>query len=637
MPVIIYSADVFKTDDDLLIDRWIKRTAAKDLEQLERIDKKYNISQWRLKAELIRRKAYSNFILGNWDKLKTTEKAFKDISQMPEALRKAGLGELASYAKLKLQLPVFNETDFSKNYMRIFKQGIDELTQQEKIDFIGRAINLIGKSQASYDDEVKKFSSASTISDTSLFSLFQGYVYKTFYPGIKNEFKDFIQNSISASFTKADSLRGTLTPERTWWDVQRYDITVRPEYKEKTIFGINEIRYMVVTEGHPRIMQIDLQVPMIIDSIFLNSEIRDFKNEGNAWYVSVPEQDLSSENSLLIYFHGKPVESQFPPWDGGWVWSKDSLGNPWMSVACQGLGASVWYPCKDHQSDEPDNGASLTMIVPEDLVGVANGRLTSQKNNNDGTVSFRWDVINPINNYNIIPNIGKYVNFFEAYSGEKGQLDLSYWVIDYNIEKAKKHAAPEVHRMLKTFEHWFGPYPFYEDSYKLVEAPYPGMEHQSAIAYGNKYKNGFFGIDPSGTGWGNYWDYMIVHESGHEWFGNSITTVDIADMWVHEGFTTYSETLFSEDWYGKEAGNEFTKGIRNNISNSFPVIGFYGVNDEGKSSDKYAKGSNMLHSIRHSMNDDEKFRNILRDMNKTFYHQEVTTAQIENFINQNSE
>ncbi|MEP7146492.1 MAG: M1 family aminopeptidase [bacterium] len=245
-------------------------------------------------------------------------------------------------------------------------------------------------------------------------------------------------------------------------------------------------------------------------------------------------------------------------------------------------------------------------------------------------------MINPINNYNIIPNIGKYVNFSEVYSGEKGELDLSYWVLDYNLEKAKEHIVPEVHRMLKTFEHWFGPYPFYEDSYKLVDAPYPGMEHQSSIAYGNKYLNGFWGRDLSGTGWGKNWDYMIVHESGHEWFGNNITTVDIADMWVHEGFTTYSETLFTEDYYGMEAGNEYTKGIRTGITNSFPVIGFYGVNDEGKSSDKYAKGSNMIHTIRHSIDDDEMFRNILRDMNKTFYHQVVTTQQIENFINKNS-
>jgi len=437
-------------------------------------------------------------------------------------------------------------------------------------------------------------------------------------------------------FTKADTIRGSILPERAWWNVLRYDISVKPDHENKTIIGQNELSYKVITESHPLIMQIDLQEPMIIDSIIINSEKSlDFKKFGNAWYVSVNKQVYFSENSLLIYFHGTPREAKFPPWDGGWVWSKDSLGNPWMSVACQGLGASVWYPCKDHQSDEPDNGASLTMIVSDGLVGVANGRLKAKENNQDGTLSFKWEVVNPINNYNIIPSIGDYVNFTEVYDGENGVLDIDIWVLEYNLERAKEHLLPDVLKMLKAFEHWFGPYPFYEDSYKLIDAPYAGMEHQSAIAYGNKYKNGFWGIDRSKTGWGEKWDYIIVHESGHEWFGNNITTNDIADMWVHEGFTDYSETLFTEYYYGKGAANEYNKGLRRTIQNKKPVIAAYGVNDES-GSDMYAKGSNLLHTIRYSMDDDEKFRNILRELNKIFYHQTVSSDQIENFINKNS-
>lgn len=444
------------------------------------------------------------------------------------------------------------------------------------------------------------------------------------------------QDSTSGKFSRADTIRGTISPERAWWNVLRYDLTIKPDYKSKTITGKNNIEFDVVNEKHPLIMQIDLQEPMQIDSVFLNSDIPlYFKQFGNAWYIAYPPDEDKKNNSLLIYFHGEPREAKFPPWDGGWVWSKDSLGNPWMSVACQGLGASVWYPCKDHQSEEPDNGASLTMIVTAGLTGVSNGRLKSTQENGDGTVSYKWEVKNPINNYNIIPYIGKYVNYSDVYTGEKGQLDIELWVLDYNIKRAKDHVLPEIKRMFKAFEYWFGPYPFYEDSYKLIDAPYAGMEHQSAVAYGNKYRFGFWGMDRSSTGHGMKFDYMIVHESAHEWFGNNITTNDIADMWVHEGFADYSEALFLEYWYDKEAANEYNKGMRELITNRLPIIGNYGVNNEG-SPDMYPKGSNLLNSIRHSINDDEKFRAILRGLNQTFYHKTVDTKEIENYISESS-
>lgn len=445
-----------------------------------------------------------------------------------------------------------------------------------------------------------------------------------------------IQDTTSEKFSHADSLRGSITPERAWWNVLRYDITVKPDYESKTISGKNNIKFEIVNPNHPPVIQIDMQEPMQIDSIFLNSNSSlNFSRDSNAWFVNIPEDELSADNFLMIYFHGKPKEARYPPWDGGWVWSKDSLGNPWMGVACQELGASVWYPCKDHQSDEPDNGATLTLIVQSDLVGVANGRLKSKEDNGDGTVSYKWEVVNPINNYNIIPYIGKYVNYSDVYKGENGILDIELWVLDYNLERAKEHLLPEVIRMLKAFEYWFGPYPFYEDSYKLVEAPYAGMEHQSAIAYGNKYKFGFWGNDRSRTGLGMKFDYMVIHESAHEWFGNNITTKDIADMWVHEGFADFSEALFLEYWYGKDAGNEYNKELRKQVTNKVQVTGKYNVNKKG-SADMYIKGSNMLNSIRHSMDDDEKFRGILRGLGKTFYHKTVDSKDIENYISENS-
>ena len=434
-------------------------------------------------------------------------------------------------------------------------------------------------------------------------------------------------------FTHADTLRGSIGPERAWWDVLRYDITIKPDYLTKTTVGKNIITYKVVMAKHVPVMQIDLQEPLNIDSIILDKKSAlQYTREGNAWHVKVPQkQAYKSVHEVEIFYSGKPVVAVRPPWNGGWTFTKDSLSRPWMTITCQGLGASVWYPCKDHQSDEPDNGASLTMIVPDTLVAVGNGRLQFKTDNHDGTVTYKWAVVNPINNYDIIPYIGKYVHFGEVYDGEKGKLDVNYWVLDYNLAKAKAYMPTEVHQMLKAFEYWLGPYPFYEDGYKLVDVPHTGMEHQSAVAYGNWYKHGYRLRDLSGTGIGLKWDFIIVHESGHEWFGNSITSKDLADMWVHEGFTNYSETLFVDYMYGKDAGNQYNYGIRKNITNKTQITGRYGVNDEG-SGDMYYKGSNMLHAIRHSIDDDELFRSIWRGLNKQFYHQTVTALQVEDYI-----
>jgi len=433
-------------------------------------------------------------------------------------------------------------------------------------------------------------------------------------------------------FTHADTLRGSNGPGRIRWDVLHYEITVKPNYTAKTIEGSNTITYM--DSGVTR-MQLDLQEPMIIDSIVKNGKVYDFTREGNVYWVQLRDENdrfrlKVGKAALTVYFHGKPREAIRPPWDGGWIWKKDMNNNPWMSVACQGLGASVWYPCKDIQSDEPDNGAILHMIVPDSLVAVGNGRLKEQHALPGGNTMYTWEVKSAINNYCIIPYIGKYVHFSEVFDGKKGNLDMDYWVLDYNLDKAKKQFT-DAPRMMKAFEYWFGPYPFYQDGYKLVESPHLGMEHQSATAYGNKFQNGYLGSDLSGSGWGLKWDFIIVHESGHEWFANNITSKDIADMWVHEGFTNYSETLFTDYYYGTDAGNEYLVGERRNISNDKPIVGPYGVNQEG-SGDMYAKAGNMLHIIRQLVKSDKKFRKILTGLNKDFYQQTVTGAQVENYI-----
>jgi aminopeptidase N len=443
-------------------------------------------------------------------------------------------------------------------------------------------------------------------------------------------------------FTHADTLRGTYGPSRDWWDVLKYDLHVKFNIVDSTINGYNIIQFKPLKKGS--IMQIDLQEPMILDSVIcfigsykVNLSSNNFTKDGNAYFVSTPnlsaQTPKANNNYLTVYYHGKPRIARRPPWDGGLIWKKSKDGSPWVSVACQGLGASVWYPCKDHQTDEPDS-AEMHITVPDSLMCVGNGRYRGKIVNGDGTATYDWAVVEPINNYNIVPYIGKYTHFSEVYQGEKGPLDMDYWVLEENLEKAKKHFA-DAPRMMKAFEHWFGPYPFYPDGYKLVDAPYLGMEHQSATAYGNGYQNGYLGRDQSGTGWGLKWDFIIVHESGHEWFANNITSKDIADMWIHEGFTNYSETLFTDFWYGKDAGNAYLIGTRRGIRNDIPIIGPYNVNQEG-SGDMYPKSGNMLHSIRQVINDDEKFRSILRGLNKTFYHQTVTTKQVEDYVSKQS-
>jgi aminopeptidase N len=448
---------------------------------------------------------------------------------------------------------------------------------------------------------------------------------------------------VNGQFTHQDTLRGSNGTGRDWWDVMAYKIEVTPDFESKSIVGSTEIIFKVTQEPKNGIMQIDLQRPLIIDNILLDGKpVSKYDREGNVYWINFEKKKFNIATNggmeqvykLLINYHGNPTIAKRPPWDGGWIFAKDAKGRPWMSVACQGLGASVWYPCKDYQGDEPDKGAVLQMVVPDTLLAISNGKMLLQGPTRGNTETAVWQVQNPINNYNIIPYIGKYVNWKETYEGEKGKLECDYWVLDYNLEKAKEQFK-QVPQMLKAFEYWFGPYPFYEDGYKLIEAPHLGMEHQSAVAYGNGFKNGYRGRDLSASGWGLKWDFIIVHESGHEWFANNITTVDIADMWVHEGFTNYSETLFTEYYYGKEAGSDYCIGTRKLIENDKPIIGPYGVNKEG-SSDMYYKGGNMLHTIRHVINDDEKFRSILRGLNSKFYHSVVTSKQIESYMSEQS-
>jgi aminopeptidase N len=433
-------------------------------------------------------------------------------------------------------------------------------------------------------------------------------------------------------FTHQDTLRGSITPERVWWDLNYYDLAIDVDIDNKFIRGTNTVYFYVLFSQQK--MQIDLQEPLVITKVVYEGKELAYSKEGNAYWIVFPYPLTSgARESITISYEGKPVEAVRPPWDGGFTWTSDDVGNPFVATSCQGLGASIWWPCKDHMYDEPDS-MLMRITVPASLTDVSNGRLRHIDYLPDGKKTFHWFVSNPINNYGVNVNIGKYAHWADTLHGEKGILDLDFYVLEDNYEKARTHFQ-DAYRTIRAFEYWFGPYPFYEDGYKLVEVPYLGMEHQSSVTYGNKYTMGYLGKDLSSTGWGLKFDFIIVHESGHEWWANNITYKDIADMWIHESFTNYSESLFLDYYYGKKAASEYVIGTRASIANNKPIIGPYGVNQKG-SGDMYSKGGNMLHTLRTWLNDDVKWRAVLRGLQQEFFHQTVTTEQIESYMAQHT-
>jgi len=434
---------------------------------------------------------------------------------------------------------------------------------------------------------------------------------------------------MNAQFTRRDSLQGGLRAERTAYDVKRYDLNITINPEQRSIKGFNEITFDVVS--HTQKIQIDLFENMKVDSIIWNTKKLNYKRDNDAVFIDFPEKLLSKSNhKLKFYYSGNPLIAKNAPWDGGFVFKKDSNGKDFIGVAVQGTGASLWYPVKDSQSDEPDNGASIKVAVPNGLMNISNGRFLGSQDLKNGYTRWDWEVKNPINNYTITVNIADYVHIQD----KMPDLDLDYYVLRENEDKAREHFM-EVKPMMECFQSKFGRYPFWEDGYKLVETPYLGMEHQSAVAYGNKYKKGYMGMDLSGTGVGMFFDFITIHETGHEWFGNSITSTDIADMWIHEGFTTYSETVFIECIKGYNDAMKYVNGQARNVRNDKPIIGQYGVNNEG-SGDMYYKGSLLLNTLRHVIGDDEKWWKILYNYSETFKKKIITSETVIDYFNKAS-
>jgi aminopeptidase N len=436
----------------------------------------------------------------------------------------------------------------------------------------------------------------------------------------------------STRFTHADTLRGSNGPGRAWWDATFYDLHVRVNPADSTISGWNGITYRVLAPPAPpaREMQIDLQVPMEMDSVLQDRRKLTWRRDGNAFFVTLTAPQRTGDvKTVTAHYHGTPRVARRPPWDGGYTWTRDSSGGLWIATSNEGIGASVWWPNKDIPADEPDS-QRIAITVPDPLVEVSNGRLRSTTPNGDGTTTFEWFVTAPINNYNVVVNAGRYAHFGDTLAGEAGRLTLDFWPLAEHLEAARRQFQ-QVTPMLRCFEHWFGPYPWYEDGYQLIEAPHLGMEHQSGVAYGNHYQNGYLGRDLSRTGLGLMWDYIIIHESAHEWWGNNISAQDHADMWVHESFAYYAEGIYTECQQGRSAGAAYLIGSRRGIRNDRPILGTFGVNHAG-SGDMYPKGGNMLHTIRAIIDDDARSRGILRGLNQSFRRQTVTGQQVRDYI-----
>ena len=435
---------------------------------------------------------------------------------------------------------------------------------------------------------------------------------------------------LPAGVSKQEQLRGSVTAEREWWDVQHYDLALQVFPETKRLKGSNTIAFRTTKAGDR--MQIDLQPPLKITRIVHGDADLKFERLGNVYWAQFPEALAKGvEGEVQVFYEGKPVQSQRPPWSGGLSWRKDVNGDHFIATTCQGIGASIWWPNKDHGYDEPDRGMDIRVTVPEQLTAVSNGRLVETTADADqSTRTFHWQVKNPINNYGVNVNIGNYASMPGSFDGEGGKLDLEYWVLEHQKEKARKQFR-EVPRTLAAFEHWFGKYPFYEDSYKIVVVPYLGMEHQSSVTYGNGFQNGYRGTDLSKTGVGMKFDFIVVHESAHEWWGNNISMKDAADMWIHESFANYAENLFVEYHFTEKEAQDYVIGCRALVRNDKPIIGTYGFNRSG-SGDMYYKGGNMLHTMRHVLNDDDKWRDVLRGLNQEFWHKTIGTAEFEAYV-----
>ena len=424
---------------------------------------------------------------------------------------------------------------------------------------------------------------------------------------------------IDSPATEGDYLRGSLRPERTCFDVHYYDLNINIDTLNRSISGVSNI-YFNVKESTTKI-QLDLFADMRITKITRNNELLSYQRSFDAIFIEfVSPLAKGTKDVVTIHYEGTPRVAKYPPWDGGFSWSQDGNGKAWIGVSCQEIGASLWWPTKEDLGDEPDS-MRMHFNVPSDLYCVSNGQEENKNVLTNGTTTYNWFVSYPINNYNVTLNIADYIHFSDVYiAHDESKLDLDYYVLRENEDVARKqfeHVKP----MLSCYETYLGKYPFWRDGYALVETSYLGMEHQGAIAYGNKYKTGYLGMDRSGLKLD--FDYIIIHETGHEWWGNSVSCKDLADMWIHESFCTYSEAIYVECLYGKDAAEVYVNALRNTVSNEEPIAGTYGINRPGHG-DMYVKGMLFLNTLRNVVNNDDLWWSMIKNMSDTTFKYTTT-------------
>ena len=425
--------------------------------------------------------------------------------------------------------------------------------------------------------------------------------------------------------TRFDFLRGAYGPFRANNDLLYYHLDVRVDPEKKSIGGKNTVRFRMLKDGTR--IQLDLSEKLNIDKILFKGSPLKYERDTGAVFIDFPDTLHSGQvYEIEFYYSGNPpAEGRF----GCITFKKDASGHDWINTACEEEGASIWWPNKDQWRDEVES-MDISVAVPSGLTDVSNGKLVGKTDLGDGFTRWDWHVSYPINNYDVALNIGNYVHWAE----KLGDIPLDYYVLPEDQDKAKVQFA-QVPEMMKAYDHYFGPYPFARDGYKLIEVPYAGMEHQSAVAYGNGFKNGYFGRDWAGVGISLKFDFIIIHESAHEWFGNSITADDESDMWIHEGWATYMEGLYVEYRWNKADGIKYLNGLKPKIVNMRPIIAEHEVNSE-PTEDQYFKGALMLNTLRSVIDDDAKWFALIRGFYQRYKYQNIMTPEVLSYFNQHS-
>jgi len=422
--------------------------------------------------------------------------------------------------------------------------------------------------------------------------------------------------------TKADILRGEYSRYRANNDLLYYHLDIRIDPAKKTVSGKNTIRFKMLKDDNR--IQLDLHAALAIDRILLGETHLKHERDSGAVFVDFPETlTAGREVAIDFYYHGTPAQGgRF----GGFTFGKDPKGRPWIYTSCEGQGASVWWPNKDQWRDKVES-MDISVTIPNGLVDVSNGKFVGKKDLGDGFTRWDWHVSYPINNYNVSVNIGAYKHFSDKYK----DLDLDFYALPEDLERAKTQFA-QTKGMLEAFEHYFGEYPFKRDGYKLIQVPYAGMEHQSAVTYGNLFKNGYLGRDWTGVGISPRFDFIIIHESGHEWFGNSVSAADRADMWIHEGWTTYLESLYVEYHWGKADALKYLSGYKKMVKNKQPIVLNRGIN-AFPSQDQYFKGALFINTLRSIVDDDKRWEKLIKDFYQNFKYQTIMTEDVVTFFN----